>query len=332
MTHLAPRYRGRSVVAAATAMATAALAGLALAGPASAAKPQPTPRNYVALGDSYSSGVGTGSYLNDGTNCMRSVYAYPSLDAAALGLTLSFRACSGATVADVTSAQLPSVTASTNYVTITVGGNDAGFADVVSTCAGSDTSACLAAVSTAQATVNGPLGTSLGTLYSSIKRQAAADAKLIVVGYPRLFNGQDCSIWTSFTSSEMTALNQTADQLNAVISAAAAGVGATFANPTTAFTGHAVCDSSPWINNVNILSLSESFHPNRAGHQYGYAALTQPLFGISGGKGGKGRTATEVLAAAEASADQLTRDAARHASVDRTITPEQFRLPALSGR
>ena len=62
--------------------------------------------SYVALGDSYSSGVGTRSYISDGTSCQRSVYAYPALIAAAQGYALNFRACSGATVADVTSTQL----------------------------------------------------------------------------------------------------------------------------------------------------------------------------------------------------------------------------------
>ena len=59
--------------------------------------------SYVALGDSYSSGVGTRSYLSDGSSCQRSVYAYPSLIATARGYALNFRACSGAKVADVTS-------------------------------------------------------------------------------------------------------------------------------------------------------------------------------------------------------------------------------------
>ncbi|NUO91243.1 MAG: SGNH/GDSL hydrolase family protein, partial [Dermatophilaceae bacterium] len=33
--------------------------------------------SYVALGDSYSSGTGTRTYISDGTSCQRSVYAYP---------------------------------------------------------------------------------------------------------------------------------------------------------------------------------------------------------------------------------------------------------------
>ena len=73
---------------AAAALATVATL-LAPTSPASAATP-----SYVALGDSYSSGVGTRSYLSDGTSCQRSTYAYPSLIAAARGYALNFRACS----------------------------------------------------------------------------------------------------------------------------------------------------------------------------------------------------------------------------------------------
>ncbi len=324
------RLTSRRRLALVLASVTAAGIGLAAAAPALAAKPASTPKTYVALGDSYSSGVGTGSYINDGTSCQRSVYAYPSLDAAALGLTLTFRACSGATVSDVAVKQLGDLSPTTGFVTVSVGGNDAGFADVVSTCAGSDTSACLSAIATAQGFITNTLPGALTALYASIKAKAP-NAKVIVVGYPRLFNGSDCSIWTSFTGTEMTALNATADKLNSVTATAAATAGATFANPTQRFSGHAVCDGTPWINNVNLFSLSESYHPNRAGHRDGYAVLTQPLFGTSGGGKGKPKSAAEAQAIAEASADALARDAARYAAIDRTITPETFRLPQSVG-
>ena len=119
--------RRRALVTAAFAAVTALVISAA---PADAAAP-----SYVALGDSYSSGTGTRSYLADGTSCLRSVYAYPSLIASAKGYALNFRACSGAKIPDVSSTQLSALTASTAYITISVGGNDAGFADVLTTCA-----------------------------------------------------------------------------------------------------------------------------------------------------------------------------------------------------
>ena len=84
-----------------------ALTIAALSAPASA---QAAPGDeYVALGDSYSSGTGARQYLDDGTSCLRSTLAYPSLTAAAGGLDLALRACSGATTADVTATQLAAV-------------------------------------------------------------------------------------------------------------------------------------------------------------------------------------------------------------------------------
>ena len=108
--------------AAGPAALVAATALVVSAAPASAAAP-----SYVALGDSYSSGTGTRTYLADGTSCLRSVYAYPSLIASAKGYALNFRACSGAKIADVTNTQLSALTTGTTYVTISVGGNDAGL-------------------------------------------------------------------------------------------------------------------------------------------------------------------------------------------------------------
>ncbi|WP_241901525.1 hypothetical protein [Nocardioides houyundeii] len=56
---------------------------------------QAAPPTYVALGDSYSSGTGTRSYIDDGTSCKRSTAAFPSLIAIARGYSLNFRACGG---------------------------------------------------------------------------------------------------------------------------------------------------------------------------------------------------------------------------------------------
>ena len=63
--------------------------------------------NYVALGDSYSSGVGAGSYYSSSGSCDRSPNAYPAQWAAANSVTsFTFAACSGATTADVINNQL----------------------------------------------------------------------------------------------------------------------------------------------------------------------------------------------------------------------------------
>src|SRR5882757_10007142 len=89
---------------------------------------------YVALGDSYSSGTGTRTYFDSG--CQRSVYAYPYLLSQQRPNTqLTFAACSGAKTGDVLNNQVSSLTADTKIVTITIGGNDAGFSSVITECA-----------------------------------------------------------------------------------------------------------------------------------------------------------------------------------------------------
>jgi hypothetical protein len=239
--------------------------------PAQAAGP-----SYVALGDSYSSGVGTRTYISDGTSCQRSTYAYPYLISSQRGFTLSFQACSGAKIPDVTTKQLGTLSSATTFVTISVGGNDAGFSSVITECAQPGwMSDCNGAIDRAQAYINNSLPGALSTLYSTI-RSKAPNAKVVVVGYPRIFNGEDCNAGTWFSPSEENRLNYTADLLNSKTSAAASAKGFSFANPTSRFLGHAVCDDVEWINGLSN-PVSESYHPNRTGQSSGYTAVVNPL-------------------------------------------------------
>jgi lysophospholipase L1-like esterase len=249
----------------------AALLALVVPAPARAAGP-----SYVALGDSYASGVGTRSYISDGTSCQRSTYAYPYLLAQQKGYTLNFKACSGATTSTVTNSQLSAVVSTTKYVTISVGGNDAGFSSVITECAQPGwMSNCDGAINTAQSFINNTLPGRLSTLYASIDSRAPS-AVVVVTGYPRLFMGEDCNAGTWFSPSEQTRLNQTADLLNQKLSAAAAARGFKFANPTSRFIGHAVCDDVEWVNGLSN-PVSESYHPNRLGQSSGYTPLVSPL-------------------------------------------------------
>ncbi|HET9022921.1 MAG TPA: SGNH/GDSL hydrolase family protein [Ornithinibacter sp.] len=307
----------RPALVATTLAAVAAL--VVSAGAAQAAGP-----SYVALGDSYSSGVGTRTYISDGTSCMRSVYAYPSLIATAKGYTLNFRACSGAKVSDVTSTQLSALGTSTAYASITVGGNDAGFASVLTTCAQPAwLSDCNGAIDKAQAYIRSTLPGALDTLYAAM-RSRAPQAKVTVVGYPRIFNGVDCNLLTWFSSTEMSRLNATADLLNSVTSGRAGAAGFSFANPTTAFLGHAVCSSSEWINGLSN-PVAESYHPNKAGHASGYTPTVSPYL-----TGSTVTVTAAVLTTAKSSSDRLAAQQRTYAARDRSITPEQVMAPDLT--
>lgn len=101
------------------ALSTAALAATAAlvvsAAPAHAAD-DPTSRSATATPRA----PAPQRYISDGTSCLRSVYAYPSLIASAKGYDLDFRACSGAKIADVSSTS-SRLSSSTAYVSISIG-------------------------------------------------------------------------------------------------------------------------------------------------------------------------------------------------------------------
>jgi lysophospholipase L1-like esterase len=251
--------------------AAAAIASISLATPAQAA----TSTSYAALGDSYSSGVGTNNYDPASGGCNRSPQSYPSLWVASHSVSsFAFAACSGAKTDDVLANQLSGLNASTNLVTITIGGNDAGFANVVTTCQLATDSACAAVVNAAKAYATGILPAKLDNTYAAIHRRAP-NARLVVLGYPRLFELPSFCGLLGMDVNKRTILDQGADSLASVIAGRASAAGATFVDTRSRFAGHGVCGSSPWINGVTLLPVTDSFHPNASGYRSGYLpALT----------------------------------------------------------
>ena len=225
---------------------------------------------YTALGDSYSSGVGTRTYYEDSGSCYRSPQAYPVLVAQRIGAPLTFAACSGARVPDVLN-QLGSLNASTGYVTVSVGGNDAGFAAVITQCAKPWPYTCTTEINNANNYIRNTLPGALNNLYNQIRAKAPS-ARVVVVGYPRLFNGEECNFGARISPSEQSALNATADLLATTIAGRAAAHGFRFVDVRSAFTGHAVCDDVEWLNGLSNPVL-ESYHPNATGHSNGYTPL-----------------------------------------------------------
>lgn len=238
--------------------------GLVLtAGPASAATGP-----YVALGDSYSSGEGAGDYTSDSGSCHRSPHAYPQLWASANGpSSFVFAACSGATTQDVLGGQLGSLNSSTSLVSISIGGNDVGFADAMQTCVLQGTDACLSAVDTAKNIATGQLPARLDQVYTQIHAKAP-NAHVVVLGYPHLYKiGGSCSIGISDTSR--SAINGAADTIDSVVSGRAAAHGFAFGDVRGVFTNHEICSDDWWLNSTRI-PVHESYHPNAKGQAQGY--------------------------------------------------------------
>jgi hypothetical protein len=223
---------------------------------------------YSALGDSYTSGVGTREYYADSGGCYRSPHAYPVLAAARTGAALKFVACSGAVVADVRNNQLGSLNGTTATVSVQVGGNDAGFSSVITQCAKPWPYTCWSQIAEANRIIRDVLPARLNGLYTDIRNRAPS-AKVVVVGYPRIFNGEQCNWASRISPGEQSELNKTADLLASTIGARAAAHGFTFVDVRSAWVGHAVCDDVEWVNGLSD-PVRESYHPNRAGHRDAY--------------------------------------------------------------
>ena len=216
---------------------------------------------YVALGDSYSSGLGAGGASGA---CLRSRRAYPYR----LGRTVSaLRACAGATTGDVLDRQLATFPRGTRLVTITIGGNDAGFIGVIERCLLGSPGACNTRVSRAQRFVRTELSARLRRVYEAI-RTRAPDASVIVAGYPRLFARRPwCGPIGRIDDREQRRLNEAANLLTRTIAAEVRRHrGFRFADVRKAFNGGGVCARSPRIHGVTS-PPSSSFHPTARGYE-----------------------------------------------------------------
>ena len=285
--------------------ASAASAGKP-AGPArparSAAAPSPfTTRsahaaagNYVALGDSYTSGPLIP--IQSGGLCLRSSENYASLTAAALGYSLTDASCSGATSVDMTESQpdlgitinqpqLDAVNSGTSVVSLGIGGNDIGFLDIIETCAEESLTNPLGDPCTQHYTAGGTdqllatieaTGPKIGAVLQEI-HELSPHATVYVVGYPDILPEDNDGCWpiVPIAYGDVAYLRQTEKELNAMLADEAAVNGATYVDTYTPTIGHDVCQpiGVKWFEGLIPTSPAAPFHPNALGE----AAMARAL-------------------------------------------------------
>ncbi|MGI3786315.1 MAG: GDSL-type esterase/lipase family protein [Janthinobacterium lividum] len=266
--------------------------------------------NYVALGDSYASGEGLAPNL-----------AYPVLlrersEERFAGLVSGAR--SGAVTGDVVGSQVGALRDTTSTVTLTVGGNDVGFASVLAACLRSPDPRLQAVLDSGGAGwrrqlragaeqriayLGGPAAVPQGRsvplvrVLSDVARRAP-DAEILVTGYPRLLGDRPTSAGHRasdtlplFVGPEDAAwLSAQSDALDAAVAAAveraqASGVRARFVDVSATFAGHALSDTgTPGVNGVVLASAtslvpdSSSFHLTAWG-QAAYASALASAVG-----------------------------------------------------
>ena len=179
----------------------------------------------------------------------------------------SFRACGGATTGDVLRRQLGPFPRDTRLVTVTIGGNDAGFADVLDTCLFGTAAACDRRVRRAEQLVRRDLPGRLHRVYAAI-RERAPSATVVVAGYPRLFARTPwCGAVGRIDDREQRRLNEGANLLSATIRAEVRRHrGFRFADVRDAFSRHGVCSRTPRIHGI-ASPATHSFHPNVRGYR-----------------------------------------------------------------
>lgn len=106
-------------------------------------------KGFVALGDSYSAGIGTGldgDYLASEGDCRRGQHGYPLLlhldmnNATKTNTSMQWLSCTGAQTKDILSGtalsqvDLLNTSLPLDFATLSVGGNDLGFFDVMNAC------------------------------------------------------------------------------------------------------------------------------------------------------------------------------------------------------
>ncbi|MCA9498228.1 MAG: thrombospondin type 3 repeat-containing protein [Nitrospira sp.] len=271
--------------------------------------------SYAALGDSYSSGEGVAPYFDatDGlfSGCHRSTRAYathirtPGTTKAIAERAdgqFDFLACTGAVTNNVTAsgegqngkppqlAAVNGVNASRDLITMTIGGNDAEFLNILLFCFAHN--ACneikpFAPYFDIELGDLFPLwvavvGERLLELYSELKN-ATPNAATLILDYPILVSGQECPAVkipffedAKLSESEQAWMRDANQQLNTAVAAAAALVGLHYVPVADHFDGHGVCGTlDDWINGLMPFNPKASFHPTSRGQiEYARAANT----------------------------------------------------------
>lgn len=243
--------------------------------------------HYVALGDSYAAGPGIPRQVGAPAGCARSESSYPAALARLLAVpTFTDVTCSAATITHLAGPQrvnggtnppqLSALRPHTDLVTLTIGGNDMGFGEILSTCARLARADPTGAPCEAHYAGDGRdvLGDRIRTLAGELEEvlieigRRSPDARIVLVGYLRILpSDRGCRPQVPFADGDTPYFDATQRLLNQTLSDAAAKTGATFVNPYWPSTSHDACaaPSRRWVEPLLPATPSAPLHPNAKG-------------------------------------------------------------------
>ncbi|WCN05045.1 SGNH/GDSL hydrolase family protein [Streptomyces sp. M92] len=282
---------------------TAALTALVCAATAASAAPAPPPAEgqgtsevrYVALGDSFSSGLGIPEPTDSA--CGRSSANYPTVVARATeAASFTDVTCAGAATSHMTSPQdsvppqLDALRPDTTLVTLGIGGNDLDLTGVITRCVLLGYLAPQGAPCKQSYTLLGTdeIGSRIEAVAPRLDavldeiRVRSPQARVLLVGYPAIFpdDGSACRETVALAEGDFPWLRDRTKQLNTVLARQASLHGAGFADAYGPSVGHDVCRPAGvrWIEPEETAAAA-GFHPNAAGHRSTADAVLAALTG-----------------------------------------------------
>jgi lysophospholipase L1-like esterase len=247
------------------------------------ASTNPTPLQYVALGDSYSAGSGVlPPDLNAPVECPRSSRNFAHVIASKVGAQLTDVTCGGADTTHFFAAQyqdappqLDALSKSTQLVTMTIGGNDNGvFVGTIVSC-GSAGLASLGQGTPCKDKYGASFENTIRTktypsLIGALKatHQRAPRARVAITGYPWIVpSTQGCFDKLPVAPGDIPYVRHIQWTLNDAVRRAAVATGTTFVDLNAVSDGHDVCKpiGTRWVEPVLQGTNAVVVHPNTLG-------------------------------------------------------------------
>ncbi|HEU0127603.1 MAG TPA: SGNH/GDSL hydrolase family protein, partial [Pseudonocardiaceae bacterium] len=240
--------------------------------------------HYVALGDSFASGPFIPVQRLDPLGCARSTRNYPSLVAEALGVAeFTDVTCSAAVTGNMTAPQevplgrnppqFDALRPDTDLVTVSIGGNDVGYTDMIFTCGQLSVTDPLGDPCHRYATAGGSDLYAERILAAAPKvagvlqgiREHSPEATVLLVGYLRILPpAVGCWPVVPISRGDVPYLDGVQQQLTKMLAAQAENNGAVFVDPYAASLGRDTCQlpGVKWVEGIVPTSPAYPVHPN----------------------------------------------------------------------
>ena len=183
-----------------------------------------------------------------------------------------------------------------DYVTVSIGGNDVKFADIVTRCAVNCAYLYFGETSALEDDINAiwtnfsSTRANIKNAYEDIERAAGEQAAIIVTGYPQLFEPNGKGFVINKKEAQLVNKNVSLfnDEIESIVNECReSGMNIYFVDIESEFSGHEAYSNSPWLNKI-IYTMQDqdlkdvgigsaySMHPNEQGAQ-AYARLVNAM-------------------------------------------------------